>query len=112
MSALQAYLVFMTALGGLAGIVALYFMLRLYMLLHSHGKYTTARIFLRKGETIGMLILMTVSFIFFAFGRILSFLWLLGCMSEHLMLLLRPVLDVSAAVILSYAITSFYKEVQ
>ena len=102
----------MTAIGGLAGIVALYFMIKLYMLLHSNRKYATAKIFLKKKETIGMLILMTMSFILFALGRIISFLWLLGGIGEDLMLLLRPIFDVLAATILSYAITSLYKLVR
>jgi len=94
--------------GIFASLLASYLTLRIRLYSSQKIKYSLARLFLRKNETVKSLKMLIISLILFVSGRMISMLILLNVLEESAIYYIRVPIDLMVTILLTYSLTILY----
>ncbi|RLI44976.1 hypothetical protein DRO64_03160 [Candidatus Bathyarchaeota archaeon] len=98
--------------GIFASFIASYLTLRIHLYSSQKIKYSLARLFLRKNETVKSLKILIVSLIVFASGRMISMLILLNVLEESAIYYIRVPIDLVVTILLTYSLMILYNVIK
>ena len=98
--------------GIFASLLASYLTLRIRLYSSQKIKYSLARLFLRKNETVKSLKILISSLIVFVSGRVISMLILLNVLEESAIYYIRVPIDLTATILLTYSLTILYNVIK
>jgi len=98
--------------GVFASLIVLYSAFKVYFYASSRVKYSAARLFLMRDKTISSLKALVVSVVIFITGRVVSILILLNVLGESVIYSVRVPIDVTATILLTYALLSLHEVVK
>jgi len=94
--------------GIFASLLVSYLTLRIRLYSSQKIKYSLARLFLRKNETVKSLKMLISSLIVFVSGRMISMLILLNVLEESAIYYIRVPIDLMVTILLTYSLTILY----
>ena len=98
--------------GIFASLLVSYLTFRIRLYSSQRTKYSLARLFLRKNETVKSLKMLVSSLIVFMSGRLISMLILLNVLGESAMYYIRVPIDLAATILLTYSLTILYNVIK
>jgi len=98
--------------GIFASLLVSYLTLRIRLYSSQKIKYSLARLFLRKNETVKSLKILISSLIVFVSGRVISMLILLNVLEESAIYYIRVPIDLTATILLTYSLTILYNVIK
>ena len=98
--------------GIFASLIASYLTLRIRLYSSQKIKYSLARLFLKKNETMRSLKILISSLIIFVSGRMISMLILLNVLEESAIYYIRVPIDSVATILLTYSLIILYSVIR
>ena len=98
--------------GIFASLLVSYLTLRIHLYSSQRTKYSLARLFLRKNETIKSLKMLIGSLIVFVSGRMISMLILFNVLEESAIYYIRVPIDLMATILLTYSLIILYNVIK